>query len=116
MANYRQRIDIIADILEVVSCDAKKTQIMFKANLSYNALIKYLSEVLKASLVIYEQDRQCYILTEKGREFLNAYKVYAETNRYVEERLSFLTRSKQNLDDFCKYKDKEFPLNKKQLD
>lgn len=112
MASYRQRIDIIADILEVVSLDAKKTQIMFKANLSYKALTKYLTKVLEASLVIYEQDRQCYVITAKGREFLNAYKIYSETNKCIEERLSFLTQSKQNLNDFFKYKDEEITINK----
>ncbi len=101
MTIYRQRIDIIADILEVVSLDAKKTQIMFKANLSYKALTKYLSEVLKASLITYKQDRQCYSLTEKGRDFLNAYKVYSETNRNVEERLLYLSQSRMALNKFC---------------
>ena len=103
MANYRQRIDIIADILEVVSLDAKKTQIMFKANLSYKALTKYLSEVLKASLVIYEQERHCYTLTDKGRDFLNAYKAYSETHRHVEERLNYLVQSKKYLNNFCQH-------------
>jgi predicted transcriptional regulator len=90
VGNYRQRIDIIADILEVVSLDAKKTQIMFKANLSYKALTKYLSEVLRASLVTYEQDRQCYTLTEKGSDFLNTYKAYYETNKHVVQHLNYL--------------------------
>lgn len=100
LTNYRQRIDIIADILEVASCNAKKTEIMFKANLSYKALTKYLSEVLKASLVTYEQEHHRYILTEKGREFLTAYEDYSRTNKYVEERLMHLSQSKQTLNGF----------------
>ena len=95
MANYRQRIAIIADILEVVSFGAKKTQIMFKANLSYKTLTKYLLEVTNASLVSYHQDRQYYTLTEKGQDFLSAYKLYCETNKHVEERLALLIQSLQ---------------------
>ena len=101
MVNYRQRIDIIADILEVVSLDAKKTQIMFKANLSFKALKKYLSEVVKASLVTYNKERQCYTLTSKGYAFLDAYKTYSETNKHIEERLSYLTQSRRVLNEFC---------------
>ncbi len=97
MANYRQRLDIIADILEVVSVDAKKTQIMFKANLSYKALTKYLSDVIKASLVTYEQKRQCYRLTDKGHNFLNTYKVYCKTNKQIMKR----EETKKALDALC---------------
>ncbi len=97
MANYRQRLDIIADILEVISLDAKKTQIMFKANLSYKALTKYLSEVLNASLATYEQGRQCYSLTKKGYDFLGAYKIYCKTNKQIEK----LEVAKKTLNDLC---------------
>ena len=45
MGNYRGKLDIIADILRVVSGNAKKTQIMYQANLSYRVLQKYLAEI-----------------------------------------------------------------------
>ena len=101
MGNYRRRLDIIADILEVVSLDAKKTQIMFKANLSYRVLIKYLSEILEASLITFEQERRCYTLTNKGHDFLNAYKDYCITNKHVEKRLNQITKTKKALDELC---------------
>jgi len=63
---------------------------MFKANLSYKALTKYLSEVIRASLITYEQERQCYKLTDKGHNYLNVYKAYSETNKHVEQRLNYL--------------------------
>jgi len=97
LANYRQRLDIIADILEVISFNAKKTQIMFKANLSYKALTKYLSEVLNASLATYEQDHQCYSLTKKGNDFLSAYKIYCKNNKQIEK----LEAAKKTLNDLC---------------
>ncbi len=101
MVNYRQRIDIIANILEITSLDAKKTQIMFKANLSYKALTKYLFEVLNAGLVIYKQDSQCYTVTDKGRNFLETYRRYRKTNLHLEKRLNHLTDTKKALDDLC---------------
>lgn len=104
MANYRQRIDIIADILEVVSLDAKKTQIMFKANLSYKVLIKYLSEILEASLITFEQERRCYTLTNKGHDFLETYKVYCKTNKHIEKRLNYVLDTKKTLDKLCPVK------------
>ena len=95
MGNYRGRLDIIADILHVVSGNAKKTQIMYQANLSYKVLQKYLAEIVVASLVSFEDVERCYILTGKGREFLEAYQEYSKTNRHVEKRLNDV-RTKQN--------------------
>ena len=56
MVNYRDRLDIIADILNVVSREAKKTQIMYQANLSYKVLQRYLNEIVDASLVTFENN------------------------------------------------------------
>jgi len=46
MGKYRDRLQIIADMLSVVRGGAKKTHIMYQANLSYTLLGRYLSEVL----------------------------------------------------------------------
>jgi predicted transcriptional regulator len=111
MGNYRRRVDIIADILEVVSSDAKKTQIMFKANLSYKVLTKYLSEILDASLITFEEERQCYMLTSKGHDFLANYKIYCKTNMHIKKRLAHVMDTKKILEDLCR------PVNKSgQLD
>ena len=95
MRTYRGKWDIIADILRVVSGNAKKTQIMYQANLSYKVLQKYLAEIVVASLVSFEDVERCYILTAKGREFLEVYQEYSKTNRHVEKRLNDV-RIKQN--------------------
>jgi len=99
LGNYRGRLDIIADILNVASKEAKKTQIMYQANLSYKVLQKYLAEVVGASLVYFEDAKQCYRLTDKGREFLEAYDRYSKTNRFVEKRLSDVATRKKTLED-----------------
>ena len=102
MGIYRNRLEIIADILQVVDTTAKKTQIMFQANLSYQVLQKYLAEVTNACLVNFEQERQCYLLTDKGRGFLNTYNQYCENSRYVEERLVDVNNKKRILEALCK--------------
>ena len=101
MGNYRGRLDIIADILKVVSHNAKKTQIMYQANLSYKVLQRYLRNITAASLIDFEDAEQCYVLTPKGQEFLEAYKVYAETNKSIEKRLNDVNNKKKCLQDLC---------------
>lgn len=98
MGNYRGRLDIIADILDVASRDAKKTQIMYQANLSYKVLQRYLAEVAGAQLICFENARQCYTLTEKGRAFLEAYEKYSKTNKHVEKRLNDVATKKKFLE------------------
>jgi len=51
MAKYRSRLEIVADVLGVVSGGARKTQIMYQANLSYKLLVHYLKDVIKMGLV-----------------------------------------------------------------
>ena len=52
MGQYRKRLEIIADILSVVRGGAKKTRIMYQANLSYRLLALYLEFVKEAGLVL----------------------------------------------------------------
>src|SRR3990172_13206954 len=85
MGNYRGRLDIIADILNAASRNAKKTQIMYQANLSYKVLQRYLAETRGAQLINVENNS--YMLTAKGREFLEAYERYSKTNKHVEKRI-----------------------------
>ena len=101
MGNYRSRLDIIADILSAASRDAKKTQIMYQANLSYKVLQRYLAEVVGASLISFADEKQCYQLTEKGREFLEAYERYSATNKHIEKRLNEAASKKKALEDLC---------------
>jgi predicted transcriptional regulator len=101
LGNYRGRLDIIADILHVVSQNAKKTQIMYQANLSYKVLTKYLTAVSEASLINFEDEKQCYMLTARGREFLEAYKEYSRDNKHIEKRLNEINGKKKVLEELC---------------
>jgi predicted transcriptional regulator len=77
-------LDIIADILRVVGQSAKKTRIMFQANLSYKLLQKYLVDLSEASLIDFEPEKQCYVITAKGREFIDTYVKYNNTSKSLE--------------------------------
>ncbi len=94
-------MDIIADILTVASQSAKRTQIMYQANLSYKILCKYLDEVTSASLLHFEDKQQRYVLTGKGKEFLAAYQEYFKTNKTVKKRLDDMRTQRKVLEQMC---------------
>ena len=101
MGSYRGRLDIIADILRVVSLQPKKTQIMYQANLSYKVLMKYLKEVREASLIEFEREKHCYKLTSKGSKFLETYKKYSRRSRQLEKRRNEVEGKKKVLEELC---------------
>jgi predicted transcriptional regulator len=102
LGSYRSRLDIIADILHVVGKEgAKKTQIMYQANLSYKVLTKYLAEVVGACLVRLQRNERIYVLTSKGIEFLEKYRRYSRSNRHLEKRLNDLHSHRKVLEDLC---------------
>lgn len=101
LGSYRSRIHIIADILNVADKGAKKTQIMYQANLSYKLLTKYLTEVIESYLIRFEYKRQCYVLTTKGQEFLQIYKEYMRRNKHVERQLDDVRVKRKTLERLC---------------
>lgn len=74
---------------------------MFQANLSYKVLQRYLAEITEASLIDFEDERRCYILTDKGSAFLDAYQEYSRTNRHVNKRLNDVHTKKSILEKLC---------------
>lgn len=105
MGNYRDRLDIIADILQVAIHEAKKTQIMYQANLSYKVLQRYLNEVTDAALLQFLDESQSYLITAKGQDYLSAYKEYSRTNKSIEKRLNDFSNKKRVLEDLCSDKE-----------
>jgi len=104
LGSYRGRLDIIADILRVASRNAKKTQIMYQANLSYKVLQRYLAKIIEASLINFENENKSYVLTAKGQEFLNFYREYSRTNQQIEKHLSDVRSTKKVLEKLCSSK------------
>ena len=99
MRNYRSQLDIIADILSAASKNAKKTQIMYQANLSFKVLQKYLKRTLAASLIAYKKEYRYYSLTDKGQNFLETYREYAITNQNIENQVNNLLIKKKILEN-----------------
>jgi predicted transcriptional regulator len=76
----RDKLYIIAEILEIAKDGTLKTQIMYKANLSFTQLNDYLGFMLRISLIdkTVENDREIYRATEKGLDFLQRYREISE--------------------------------------
>jgi len=99
MGRYRDRLQIIADMLSVIRGGAKKTQIMYQANLSYRLLIYYLNDVVEAGLVSFGSD--CYTLTRKGKEFLSMHGEYVERCSKLEEQSNDVNEERMTLEKMC---------------
>jgi predicted transcriptional regulator len=68
----RDKLCIIAEIIEIAKEGTLKTQIMYKANLSFAQLNDYLKLMLKIQLMekLVDQGKDVYVSTEKGLDFL----------------------------------------------
>ena len=71
MVKYRRRFEIIADVISAAEKGAKKTRIMYFANLSYRLLQKYLGDTVKVGFI--RESNEGYQTTEKGRIFLEKF-------------------------------------------
>jgi len=99
MGSYRSRLDIIADVLKAAKNGAKKTWIMYKSNLSYELLNKYLGEIISAELIVFKDEAQKFFITRKGLKFLEIYNEYSRRNRRLEEQVKALEHKKRILED-----------------
>lgn len=71
---YRNRIQIAADILEIAKDGSRKTRIMYLGNLSFDLVEKYLALLVHVGLIeIQDGGERTYVATEKGQRFLEDY-------------------------------------------
>jgi len=84
----RDRLYIIAEILAIAKDGSLKTQIMYRANLSFAQLNEYLNFLLKRELIKIntENKKTFYKTTSKGVKYLENY----------EEISSLLRKGKEN--------------------
>ena len=68
----RDKLIIMSEIIEITKKGTSKTQIMFKANLSFSQLQQYISLLLNTGLIEENSDdgRAIFQATPKGFEFL----------------------------------------------
>jgi len=69
----RNNIDICADILRVSKGGAKKTHLVYQANLNFKIVKKYITELIEKELLEMTGDR--FYVTEKGSEFIERYEI-----------------------------------------
>jgi len=97
LAKYRNRLQIVAEILRIVSGGAKKTHIMYKANLSYKLLCKYLDKVLECGLVQVDQ-KDGYMVAPKGKRFLMRFDAYMKRREHVGKEMKLMSKEKVQLE------------------
>ena len=72
MMRRRNNLDIMAEVLEIARLGAKKTWIVYRANLNFKLVKEYLDELMEKRLL--ESDGAIYQTTDQGLEFLEEYK------------------------------------------
>ena len=78
-SSHRGRLDIIADILGASFGGVRKTDLMYRCNLSFKQLKFYLEFLLHKKLLQIVSDNKTsnlglFKITGKGKKFLEAYK------------------------------------------
>lgn len=80
ISKRRDKLHIIAEILEIAKDGTLKTQIMYKANLSFTQLNEYLKFMLRIRLLdkSINNGKEIYKATPKGIEFLQRHQEITE--------------------------------------
>lgn len=84
MKQRRSRNEVIHDMLFAIQEKGgaiKPTHLLYKANLSHDALQRYLEELMDAGLVSEEKvkgGKKNYVLEEAGHKFLEKYRHFKE--------------------------------------
>jgi predicted transcriptional regulator len=99
LGKNRDRIGIIASILEAAKHRKSKTKIMLDANLSFKLLEKYLDIALTAGFVQVEGIK--YVLTMQGRIFLKKYVDFQKHSLEVQKMLTHLDCEYKELIRLC---------------
>jgi len=80
----RNRVEIGASILQVAREGARKTRIMYGANLSYGQLDRYLQLLMTRGLLVHDGLEAAYRTTDKGILYLRQYSDY-ETSKILSD-------------------------------
>jgi len=83
MKQRRSREEVIFDMLDAIKKKGgtiKPTHLLYKANLSHDAMRRYLAELLSAGLMQEQQikKKKFYALTDNGYHFIERYQKFRE--------------------------------------
>jgi predicted transcriptional regulator len=96
----RGKLDIVREILSVVSAKVRKTKIMYQANLSFTQVENYLQSLLETGL-IESFDNTFYLITPKGKEFIQMHTDYLTRLRQLGEDAIETEKSRCQLESMC---------------
>ena len=96
----RHSLDIIRDMLSAASVRVRKTRIMYQSNLSFVQVEKYLHNLLENGLLD-RDETSCYLVTEKGLDFLRLYDDYVRRCRLIKEQVDRSVRDRLLLENMC---------------
>jgi len=87
----RNKVEIAAQVLKVAADGAKKTHIMYGANLSFDQLEKYLKLLLDKGLLDGRStERGNYSVTDRGRRYLLEFVQYESSREVFHEKTRVL--------------------------
>lgn len=80
----RDKLYVIAEILEMANEGIQKTQIMYRANLSFTQVNDYLRLMLRTNILkkIVADGKEIYKTTDKGLKFLQRYREITQLISY----------------------------------
>jgi predicted transcriptional regulator len=96
----RSSLEIVRDMLSVATERSRKTRILYDAHLNYRLLEKYLKILLKNGLMTTVDD-SCYLVTCKGKNFLQNYEDYLERCSRIGEEINDARKEKLALKNMC---------------
>ena len=70
----RNDLDICSDILQVAKSGAKKTHIVYQANLNFNIVKKYLNRLISNGMLDSNEEGRLFVTTTRGLGFIEQYR------------------------------------------
>ena len=99
MVKNRDRLGIIASVLEAANTGSNKTRIMFTAKLSFKLLEKYLDVAVNAGFI--QVTGSFYFVTDLGQEFLQRYSRFRKRCTDAKELEEALIYERETLSRLC---------------
>jgi predicted transcriptional regulator len=96
----RSGLDIVQEVLSIALVKTCKTSIMYKANLSFLQLEKYLRTLLTNNLLLFDWDSG-YLTTKLGQEFLQLYGDYMGRSSHLMGEVERYARDRKQLENMC---------------
>ena len=105
LGKNRDRLSLVAAILDATGKGSTKTHVMNSANLSYKLMEKYVAFALCKGFV--QKIGSKYSLTAQGQDFLKRYKPLQDQYLRVQKVLSELMTEREILERMCKQNEAE---------